>query len=90
VEGETRWTRDCVSALSVLSLFAGAAAGALGIAAALLIGPLLLQVCGIRLFWDQKSPTLGAFELERDLHPLRIGPLLLQVCGTRLFWDQKM
>ena len=42
--GETRWTRDTVMSIGVLSLFAGAAAGALGIAAALLIGPLLLQV----------------------------------------------
>jgi len=41
--GETRWTRDTVTSLGTYSLFAGAAAGALGIAAALLIGPLLLQ-----------------------------------------------
>ena len=76
MKGETRWTRDCVSSLSVLSLFAGAAAGALGIAAALLIGPLLLQVCRIRLFWDQKSPTVGSFELERALNHLRKDPTL--------------
>jgi len=41
--GETRWTRDTVMSIGALSLVAGAAAGALGIAAALLIGPLLLQ-----------------------------------------------
>ncbi len=41
--GEAHWTRECVSSMGIVSFFAGAAAGSLGIAAALLIGPFLLQ-----------------------------------------------
>jgi len=43
VTGEALWTRECVSSLGIVSFVAGAAAGSLGIAAALLIGPFLLQ-----------------------------------------------
>ena len=38
------WDRSTVFGLGVLSFFAGTAAGALGIAAALIVGPSLLSV----------------------------------------------